>query len=1246
MLRKLILLALVFIVTSNSYAQDLHHALELLKTNNRTDAYAMLQKINNEDKAYAALAKTVIEADNGHYLEAFHNFKEFTQYHPHPYPYLYALSSFGIFNNDECLYSSELRDFFKEVLNDPKANITIKSYAAERLATIEAVKGNIKSANEYYAQLQDVKNWSTVGVFDNTSGSGFNKDYGALQHPEASYVFTNKIGADVKWFSLGVGRNDRWWDMEYHYGISDAIIYAQTFVESDADCDVLLMAGSSGSMKIWVNDLLIASENEERNTDNDVYNYKVKLNKGFNRILLQVGSSEIERNNFMVRIADNEGQLLKLNSTETMQPYKKAQPYTIVQQPFFVETYFEEQLKNKPESLLDMLMLLNVYNHNDKKYQARKIAATLKAAAPTATVVSKCVVEALNRDVNTLNAAKELEAIKKIDPESNYGLLLRYEDATEKEEWDTAMAIVKKKIELYGTDAETEIKMLNLYVKKNEMKTVMEKLQEDLKKYPHEATFVLYNYYLQFSATKNLRLSNQILTDYLRRNFNTKIYDLVTENYFKIGDKQAGLNAYIKYIEDRPYATGKYADLAEVYYDLRAYDKALEWEQKAINLAPYVGRFYYAKGLIYNADAEKVEAKEMMKKAIYYTPTNYDARKKLRELEGKKELFSYLKQNNVAQIYKDALAKKAYNDEDAVYLLQDKAQVVHPENGAVEERHELVIQVLTQTGVNYFKEISIPFNSHNQRLVLDKTVLLKKDGSVVTAETKDNLLVFSTLEKGDALHILYRLENSYGGKLAEHFWEEFYINSGKSVQTARFSLMIPKERKFDYKVYNTTLKPEEKEVDNYKMYVWEKKDVPPVKPEPFMLPAADVAERIVVTSIPNWSYVANWYSDLSSLKAKADFEIQEQVKELLSGKENLTDVEKAKIIYAFIEHNYNYSNVSFLHSAFVPQRASRTLTAKLGDCKDLSTLFVAMAKVAGLDANLILVDTRDNGAFNLELPTIGFNHCIAQLHANNKNYLVELTNNNLPFGALPYSLLNANGLYIPKEGATTSTAALVKLNTNDRPANTLVRKSEINFNGNQTTVQRFSIRTGYDAGAMRASYKDVTEEQSIKDLTASLSSEFKKNVQIEYFKLKNLESLNDTMTLDYKFAIDNFTSDIVGMKVFKMPWADAFSLQEVVALDKRNYAIDLSSVYITPEVEETITLNVPTGKKLAEMPTNVSISCPSISYNLKYAMKNNKLVATREIKYLQDKVLPEDYASFKIFVNKMTESDSKQYGIK
>src|SRR6185369_11120234 len=244
--------------------------------------------------------------------------------------------------------------------------------------------------------------------------------------------------------------------------------------------------------------------------------------------------------------------------------------------------------------------------------------------------------------------------------------------------------------------------------------------------------------------------------------------------------------------------------------------------------------------------------------------------------------------------------------------------------------------------------------------------------------------------------------------LAEHFWSDFAFNSTYPAKVSRYSILVPNERKFTAQTYNTDLKPQVSDAGGEnKLWVWEMNNVPRIEGESYMPAYSDISQKLVITSIPDWNYVANWYSDLSNVKVKADFEIKEKVQELFAGKEKLSDLEKAKIIYNYIEENYSYSDVPFLHSALTPQRASRTLDSRLGDCKDLAVLFTSMAKEVGLDANLVLVDTRDQGEKDLDLPAIGFNHCIAQLKAGGKNYFIELTDKNLPFGCMPENLINA-----------------------------------------------------------------------------------------------------------------------------------------------------------------------------------------------------------------------------------------------
>lgn len=1250
-MKRITLTALLAIsAIATACAQSYQQAIDLLKQNKRDDARAALEKLEADEKdgAKASLALSLMDVSDEHYTDGFRHFKSFYDKSSNPYPYVYAMSTSGIFTGDDNDRSKTVKQFFQKMMEDPNANASMRAFATEQVAGRLMNSGKVNDAKETYRGLADIGPWSTTGAFENVSGSGFNKDFGVLAHPENNAVFTGRKGAKVSWFDVPNPRNTRWWDFEYQHDITNSIIYAQTFLTSDADRDVLMLVGVSGSMKIWVNDFLVGSESEERNTDNDVYNYTVKLKKGTNRILLQLGASEIENSNFMVRFADTSGNLITgLQASSQFAPYTKAEPYEVKQLPFFAETFFQKKAEKNPEDLVTQLLLLKVYNHNDKRYEARKVAAQLKSMAPQSTLVSEALIEALTRDKNVTDLTKEMESVKSKDPESLYGLMLRYDDAESKEDWDECQRLLNKRMKLYGENENTSTKAIEIMGKKNETEKIITAVTQGYKNYPNSAAFAMLEYLFIAEGSKDMRAASNVLRDYVARNYSPRVYELIIQNDLKTGQVGDAIRIYKKLIEDQPYAIGYYSKLADIYFSTKDYKAALDWMQRAIDLAPYIGSFYYSKGMIYDAMDNKNNALEMMRKAVYYSPTNYEARKKLRTLDGKKDLFDYFKTNDAEQVYKDALAADKDIKDNALLLLNDKQQVVYPENGAVEEHGEYLIQVLTQSGVDDYKEISIPYNGYTQRLIVEKAELFKKDGSKVQAETNDNEFVFSTLEKGDAVHISYRLENSYYGKLAEHFWDDFNFNGRNPEKTARYSLIVPASRTFQYKVYNTQLEPKITDLDGeYKMYVWEKNDVPAMEPEPYMPATADVGEKLVFTSIPDWNYVANWYADLSGVKTKADFEVKEKVKELLAGNEKKSDLEKARIFYNYIEQHFHYSNVPFLHSALTPQRASRTLSTRLGDCKDLSTLFVSMCKEAGLNASLVLVDTRDNGDNNLDLPTIGFNHCIARLQIADKYYLVELTDNHLPFGAMSYHLIDANGLFIPRENEIAANASLMKLKSPLRMPNNNDRQSTLDLGAGKASVRRIVYKTGSEASESRSGYIDTKQEDRIKDLNNSLSSEFNKNVKVENFTLKNIESLDDTVMLDYKFTVDNYASDIVGMQVFKLPWAESFKSVDFVALDKRTYPLTIYSLSATPLEREVMVIKLPAGKKLAELPKNISLKNNIMTYDLTYNVKPDKIVVTREVHYLKDKVTPEDYPAFKTFITKLNEADNKQIAVK
>jgi tetratricopeptide (TPR) repeat protein len=1237
-----------FITLGNS-PENLQKAWDALNKNQRSQAREFFQKATSvaTTKAEANLGLAMLAWTEENKPKAFGFMEKFYEASDNPMPYLYALwSSDVLFGSGSGKKTESQVKFLQKLLQDKRLNGTM------RAMVIETYGNHLESANKAqqsfveYAKLGAVENWSVVGTFENTSASGFNKDFGVLAHPEASAVFKNKVNAEVKWFKPPVERSDKWFDFTHFFIIDNAVMYAQTFLQSPQDQEVIMRSGCSGSMKIWVNDKLITNEIIERNCDLDIYNQTVKLQKGYNRILIQIAESEAGRANFLIRMTDKDGNPIQgLTSTHIVQPYTKATEYTSTTLPFFAEEFFENKIKTEPTTFLNYILLAETYLRNDKAYESRKFLQKARQMAPESSFLSGVMIQAYSREDNKTELTKEGEFIKSKDPESFWSYEMLQKEAVEKKDYPEAERIVAKMKELYGASQYTDFVELGHLALQEKYEDLMKTSEKLYKNYPDSPEIVNMAYVLEKDVQKNPKAANNILLKFIENNADDKTMLELAKIYFQNGDKVAGIAKYKERINASPYAIGYYDDLAEQYYGMTDYKNALVYRLKVLEFAPYIGNYWNKLGAIYEALNQKKEAIEAHKKAIYYAPTYFDSHKAIRRLENKTDLFENFAKYNAEAIFKASPKPEAFPSDNSIILINDTQRVVYPQ-GTTEEHDELMVKILTQQGIETWKEYNINYNSGTQSYTIEKAEVLKADGSKVKAEMNDSQMVFTGLQIGDAIHVIYRLQDYTNGMLAQHFNDRITMGFGLPMQSVRYSLLMPDNREFQYKTLNTDLKPSIKTVENFKLYSWEIKDKPAIVGESFMPVTSDAVPVLEVSTMPSWQFISQWYTDVSSTKAKSDFEVQETVKELFTNKpKNLTDLQKAKIIYEYIEKNISYLSVAFMQSGLVPQKASRTLSTKLGDCKDLSTLFVAMCKEVGVKANLVLVLTRDNGDNAMLLPSINFNHCIANLKTEGKNFFIELTDTQNSFGTVSPNLLNATALIIPKEGETME-SKLIKIQTNDRTKNGIFRNTEVRFEQKDMLTKISNLKTGSLASDARHGYSNVSIEDQMKGFTEAISKDFTNVVKMNSINFKNLDKLSDSLVYDYAYTVKNEISEVAGMKIFRLPWSEKVASLEFVANETREFPFLFWEMFDAETMKETITLTLPVGKKLLEIPAPVNLSSDFADYKMTYEPVGDKLLIKRELTIKKDIIPIAGYAAFRDFFNKVVEADTKQYAFK
>ena len=1247
---KLLFLLLLFCSkTTLASTEDLKKAWEAFAANNRVEAVTLFKLAAKDPttKSEASLALSIIARDNGNTKEAFSYFMDFYKTSENPYPYAFALWTSSCVNSGYAKKSKEQIAFLKQVAMDPKANQCIQALANSMLGYHFQKSNDFKSGKLFFDKINVVRFCQAVGQFENVSGSGFNKDFGVLENSSSSAVFKSKVGADVKWFNVKHLRNDKWLDFAYNFNSEDAVSYAQSFVNSPADQEIILRAGASGAIKIWVNDLLVCSIADEQSTDLDVYGYKVKLIKGYNRILVQLGKSELSRSSFIVRLFDvNENALTNVSYATEAQTYTKSNPYSVQMVPFFADAFFTEKLKSDPNNILSLLMLGETHLRNDKAYEARKAFNHVASIAPQFTYVKERLIECYERDENITMLTKAVESIKTNDPLSFYALRELYSDAVEKEDYDEAEKIVEKLVQHFGASLTTDVLELDIYVKRKKFDNIVSVGKSLYDKYPDTWEIVNLKYTIEISVNKDNEKANDILVKYLKTNNNETASNALANYYFNKGNVQKGMDIHLKRTQDYPYATGYYESMADLYFSKQDYVSAEKWLKLILEMTPYNGYFWNQLGKVYEAMNKTEDAKMAFAKCIYFAPTTYEAHRLLRKMQEKKDLFNYFPETDINKLYSNAPSAKDFPEDNSIILLNEVQRIVYPE-GASEQKTDVMIKIFNQAGIDTWKNYAVTFNEYTQRLIIEKAEVIKVDGNKVKAETNGNQMVFTSLEIGDAIHVSYRVEDYVFGQMASHFTDRLNFNYSLPVGLCKYSLIVPETKKFNYKVINSDLQPTVTSPEaGYKMYVFEKTNLKGLKSEPYMPPLDDVGMVIDISSIPDWKFISNWYADLANTKAKSDYELIEAVADVFKDQpKNLNELQKAKLIYNYIEKNVSYSSVSFLQGAFIPQKASRTLNTKLGDCKDVSTLFVAMCREVGVTANLVLVSTRDNGDNYLVQPNVGFNHCIAHLMADGKEYYIELTDNKLSFSSLGNSLLNTTILQIPTETKTVS-GELQKLNTQNRVVNHIVRNTNISFNNNDLIVSRNTDRTGVFADGTRYDYAELGKEEQMKTMSQSISSDFTSPVKLTELNFTGLSGLTDTVNYKLAFTVSNALMEVAGMKIIKLPWSESYSSLDFLSLESRTYPFNIWDFSALENAFEQLTIEMPKGKLLVEMPKSVVINNALISYSLTFKMKGTKLLATRVMKYNKEIVSPEEYASFKETFTKISEADAKQVAFK
>lgn len=1250
---RVLLCCIAFVaVTTQTHAGDYEKAWEALHKNDKVHAYELFRKVLKSDPAHkqnAIAALILLESYDGRgdtFLDKYPSpFTVITDLNPYTYALWFTDGIFGPYG----IKKGKQLDNLNTVISDSRFNGSLHAAAKYYKGLHHLIGMQLKESGNMYKQIGALGNWQFVGAFDNISGSGFNKDYGPLKEPNAGKGFTSYNNTHIDWFKPAVTDSAGWLFVGTLFPAASSVGYAQTFVNSPVDQDAILCLGGNGSLKAWLNDKLLIAQEDEIATELDKFNVRVHLKKGYNRVLVQIGFTN-PGSNFIVRLTDDKYETLKgITTTSNVETYPADKSTDVPELlPHFAEAYFKKQVEKYPNDPIYAILLAKVYNRNQQYDKAKDALYKFFEKDPQDPLLAYQYLECLSSKYDRTDISALVELLKQIDPENTLVLQGHESELEDEKKWNDALEVVNKLEAREGQNLWTLSKKMFLHANLQHVDSMVYFLKKAYELYPDDYDVITGMYSYNQKMVRDPAEAVRILEKYVAGHNNTKVQEQLAEDYFQQKEPEKGLAILRDIIKTAPYELYVYSPIITHFFAAQQYDSAIHYLETEHAISPYNSSPLGTIAACYLQKGDKEKALDYYKQALALYAGNTTYREKIRELQNKPDVFSYFpKMDYYAAINKDLKAPQ--DTTKSYHYIFDEENVVLYAEGASEQVTNTAIYINKKDAIDQWKEISIPYNSTYADLTILKAEVVKANGTKITAETYDNDIVFTRLEPGDVIYYNYKVANFGIGRLGREYWDKFYFQANVPTGLARYSLMVAAPLSINYVMKNADdVKPVESAHEDFKMYTWEMKNVPAFKDESYSPALGDIGRVLHVSTVKSWDVIAEWYSDVTRQQSKENFDVLKTLQQIFPNGEDkkLSNDEKAKRIYNFIEQNISYSSVAFRQGAYIPQRASKTLATRLGDCKDVSTLFVSLARKVGLDANLVLVSTRRNGQQGMVLPSMEFNHCIARFRDGDNYRYLELTDNQLPYHALPQNDISAQILNIPFNYDTKETISLLK--PTDKYDVKLSRQTKIEVGATDLKVKTAMTVNGELASNMRGRFADKDEEEMRKALTQSAASHYKNPVTLDSFTVANLDNLEDSVTISTAYTVKNEVIGVGDINMIKPPFMDVVATSDVFNNETRQYPFEYWLYENTDRYNGEIELDLPAGKTFDQVPADVKATFKDMKYELTYRkVAPGKLIINRSfLTNIMNSIPASEVGQMKDFFNLIVNAEQKYISFK
>ncbi len=388
-------------------------------------------------------------------------------------------------------------------------------------------------------------------------------------------------------------------------------------------------------------------------------------------------------------------------------------------------------------------------------------------------------------------------------------------------------------------------------------------------------------------------------------------------------------------------------------------------------------------------------------------------------------------------------------------------------------------------------------------------------------------------------------------------------------------------------------------------------------------------------SIDSWKDAGDWMRhNILKNQDELDPETVQMAQKLVEGVRD--DLEKAKIIYRYVQENTRYISVQVGIGGLKPTSAIEVNNLKYGDCKGLSNYTQALLKAVGVESYYVHVEAgQDKFDFEDDFANLAAgNHVILAIPYNEKFYWIDCTSQTTPFGFIGDFTDDRKVLVIKPQGG--ELIRTVGYSNGDN-----LKKMKVNYaitkeGGLLGDVHVTSKGIRYDRHYLLETLPKKDVEEYYKEYWNNVN-----NVEVRKYSFKN-DKNQIVFEEEIKLAASKYASLSDNKMIFVV---NAFNNSQFVPkrYRERKFPLEIQRGYVDEDVFE---IQLPEGFVIDAMPVDRSLKAKFGSYNVSFSNKESRLTMRRRLQINKGTYPPEEYGAYRKFRRSVARFDNSKIILK